>query len=228
MRDDPDQTAADAPEQKTDASAIQKILLERICLLQYQPGDQLKEAELAREFGVSRTPVRDALNRISHLGLIESRNGVGTVVVGLSREQIFHVYEVRLELAALIGHLSAIPPEPGHQQALEGLLERAEVLRNRFDADDYVLINHELNELIAGMIGNSILRAMWLQTYVQAASTWHRVAEVMRDEVAQSLIEELTDLITAARNRDIEALGYVQRVHINYGFAKVRELFLQP
>ncbi len=41
-----------------------------------------------KSFGVSRTPVRDALSRISHLGLIETRNGVGTVVVALTETQI--------------------------------------------------------------------------------------------------------------------------------------------
>ena len=73
---------------RLDAEAIKQILLRRICHLQYKAGDQLKEAELAREFGVSRTPVRDAINRISHYGLIASRNGVGTIVVGLSAEEI--------------------------------------------------------------------------------------------------------------------------------------------
>ena len=69
---------------------------------------RLKEAELATEFGVSRTPVRDALSRISHLGLVETRNGVGTVVVALTDTQIRHVYDMRLELAGLIGRVANI------------------------------------------------------------------------------------------------------------------------
>lgn len=221
-----DAEIVDTPEQKVDASAIQRVLLERICLLKYKPGDQLKEADLARQFGVSRTPVRDALNRISHLGLIESRNGVGTVVVGLSAEQIRHVYEMRLELACLIGKLSPVSPGPGDIAALQGMLDRTRILQADFTADDYVGINHELNELIASLIGNTSLRAMWLQTYVQAASTWHRMAETIGTGAAEALIEELTDLITAAKQGDAEAIGYVQRIHISYGFRKVREVFL--
>lgn len=216
----------DWPEQKPDVEAIQRLLLERICLLIYKPGDQLKEAELAREFGVSRTPVRDALNRINHLGLIESRNGVGTVVVGLTAEQIRHVYEMRLELCCLIGKLSPVEPRPDQLETLQDLLARARNMQTDFDADDYVVINHELNELIASMIGNGSLRSMWLQSYVQAASTWHRVAETMGSEVADALIEELTELIAAVRRHDMEAVGYVQRIHISYGFRKVKELYL--
>ncbi len=214
-----------AGEQKMDVAAIQHLLLERICLLKYKPGDQLKEAKLAREFGVSRTPVRDALNRISHLGLIESRNGVGTVVVGLSGEQIQHVYDVRLELACLLGKLSPITPTPDHLNALEDLLARAHIMRERFSADDYIAINHELNALIASMIGNTILRAMWLQLYVQAASTWHRVAETMGPDVVDALIDELNDLISAVKRGDAESIGHIQRVHISYGYIKVKTVF---
>jgi DNA-binding GntR family transcriptional regulator len=215
-----------APEPKFDAPAIQRILQERICLLKYKPGDQLKEAELAREFHVSRTPVRDALNRISHLGLIESRNGVGTVVVGLSLEQLHHVYEMRLEFASLIGKLSPIVPGAAHRVTLQELLDRARDLQANFSSDKYLEINHNLNELIASMIGNSSLRSMWLQTYIRAASVWHLVADSMRSEVADALIEELTDLITAVEHGDAEAVGYVQRVHITNGFQKVKHALL--
>lgn len=208
-----------------DAAAIQQVLIERICLLHYSPGDQLKEADLAREFGVSRTPVRDALNRISHLGMIESRNGVGTVVVGLTAEQIRHVYEIRLELACLIGKLSPILPTSTHLTALQCLVERARALKTSFDGQEYILANHELHQIIASMIGNETLRTMWLQTYVQAASTWFRVARGRESEVADALLEELTDLVTAVRHGDIEAVGYIQRIHIGYGFARIRDLF---
>lgn len=205
-----------------DMTELQHCLLERICMRHYKPGDQLKEAVLAREFGVSRTPVREALNRISHLGLISSRNGVGTVVISLSLAQIEQVYELRLELACLIGTLSPIVPDAGHLEKLMALLARAKAMQAGFDADDYIRINHELNMLIATMIGNQSLRATWLHTYYQAASTWHGVADALGADVVTALIEELTDLVAAVRQGDAKAVGYTQRIHIGYGFAKVR------
>lgn len=226
MNHDAASTPPLAADKKMDAVDIQRVLLERICLLRYKPDDQLKEALLAAEFGVSRTPVRDALNRISHLGLIESRNGVGTVVMQLSAEQIQHVYEMRLELASLIGRVSPITPGPAHLTALLSLLEDARVLQQSFDPDGYVLINHRLNALIVTMIGNQSLRAMWQQTYFQAASTWYRVAELLGPVVGDTLINELSELIEAVKMGDAEALGYVERVHINYGYTKVKQLFL--
>jgi DNA-binding GntR family transcriptional regulator len=222
----------DAPEvseptqaERLDAEAIKQILLRRICHLQYKAGDQLKEAELAREFGVSRTPVRDAINRISHYGLIASRNGVGTIVVGLSAEEIKHVYEVRLELATLIGRLSPVTPEAQHIETISRLLTQTSNLKANFSAADYVSINHELNELIGSLIGNHSLRAMWMQLYVKAASTWHRVADDIGPKVADDLIDELTDVLSACEQGDIEALGHIQRVHIGYGYARIKRVF---
>lgn len=75
------------------------------------------------------------------------------------------------------------------------------------------------------MIGNTTLRSMWLQTYIQAASVWHSVAELRSADVVDALVEELNDLIIAVARRDVEAVGYVERVHIGYGFNKVKDTF---
>ena len=60
--------------------AIHAEIRERICLLHYPPGHTLRRAELAREFGISRTPIRRVLQRLEYEGLVESRHGIGTIV----------------------------------------------------------------------------------------------------------------------------------------------------
>ncbi|MEX3011575.1 GntR family transcriptional regulator [Hoeflea sp. TYP-13] len=204
------------------AADLQRIILERICFLEYKPGDQLKEADLAAEFGVSRTPVRDALGRISHLGLIKSRNGVGTVVVQLSDGEIADIYEMRLQLAQLIGAVHPANISDVHVERAERLLVQAQELARNFDSKTYVQLNHQLNQLIVDLIGNKVLRSFWLQTYWQAASTWHQVAEKAGHEVADSLVEELSGLKTALKQNDLQAVGYIQRIHIGFGYARIR------
>ena len=212
----------DTGQRKPQAGDLQQIILERICFLDYKPGDQLKEAELAAEFGVSRTPLRDALSRISHLGLIESRNGVGTVVVKLSDQQIAQIYEMRLQLAPMIGSTDPREITASHQSRAHALLAEASNLGDHIDARKYVRLNHDLNQLIADLVGNAILRSFWLQTYWQAASTWHRVAERAGAEVGPALITELTELEAALGQGDVEAVGLLQKIHIGYGYARIR------
>ncbi|WP_297767614.1 GntR family transcriptional regulator [uncultured Roseovarius sp.] len=217
-------TNPDAP--KTTVETIQAEILRRICFLDYKPGDQLKEAELATEFGVSRTPVRDALSRISHLGLVETRNGVGTVVVALTDTQIRHVYDMRLELAGLIGRVSPNAITDRHRQSVKAMLATAHALSGHFDVRRYVEVNHDLHELIASLIGNETLRAFWWQTYYQAASTWHRVGTLLGADAAQALQAELLDVATALEHDDAEAIGYIQRTHIGYGYKRIKTRIL--
>ena len=227
-KDTEPQMDGSAHNRKPQSTDLQRIILERICYLQYKPGDQLKEAELAAEFGVSRTPLRDALGRISHLGLIESRNGVGTVVVRLSDRQIAHIYEMRLQLAPMIGSTDPVTLTASHLERARQLLDEARDLGAHIDARKYVRLNHDLNQFIAALIGNGILRSFWLQTYWQAASTWHQVAERAGAEVGPALANELTDLEAALEQGDLQAVGLVQRIHIGYGYARIkRHIFKQ-
>ena len=64
---------------------IYGIIRDRICLLEYAPGMRLGEEDLAKEFGVSRTPIRRVLSRLETEGLLESRHGVGTFVTTIPR-----------------------------------------------------------------------------------------------------------------------------------------------
>ncbi|WP_350336080.1 GntR family transcriptional regulator [Coralliovum pocilloporae] len=201
--------------------AIQKEIVRRICFLDYAPGCQLKEAELAREFGVSRTPVRDAISRIKHLGLVDTRNGVGTVVVRLTKDQIRDVYDMRLNLAQLIGSMSPRPVTAHDIQQINDLLNSAVELEQVFDARLYVALNDRLQNLIAGLIGNEMLRAFWLHAYVQAASTWYRVAALAGQEVAGAFVQELQGVREALLQGDMVALGLVQRIHIGYGYQRI-------
>lgn len=213
---------------KSTAETIQAELLQRICFLDYIPGDQLKEAELALEFGVSRTPVRDAISRISHLGLVETKNGVGTVVVALSVAKVHHVYEMRLELAALIGSSSPRAITASDLETAKNLLAAATALSNNFHPRHYVELNHRLHQLIASLIGNSVLQSFWWQTYYQAASTWYRVSNLIGSKVARALIDELRDIIVALENNNVAAIGYIQRTHIGYGYNRVKAHLLEP
>jgi len=207
---------------------IQSEILLRICLLDYVPGQQLKEAALAKEFGVSRTPVRDAIARISHLGLVETRNGVGTVVVALSADEIRQVYDMRLHLAALVGSIKPGKVSALQQSQAKSLLQQSLALVDDFDLRDYVMLNHQLNNLIASLINNIVLRSFWRQTYYQAASTWHQLGTIAGDEVARLLVEELSEINTALDARDIQAVGYIQRVHIGYGYQRIKTHLFQP
>ncbi|WP_083439768.1 GntR family transcriptional regulator [Corynebacterium riegelii] len=98
------------------------------------PGTQLKEVQLANRFGVSRTPVRDALSRLEDLGLAERVNR-GLEVRGLDPEQVIQVYDMRILLEVEASGQAAQNRNLNDILTLEALLERDRSLEKPTDAE---------------------------------------------------------------------------------------------
>lgn len=82
------------------------LILEAIDNGTYRPGDRLVEAELAERFGVSRTPVREALQRLETQSML-ARDGRSLIVASLDHNQLAELYVVRAELEGLAARLAA-------------------------------------------------------------------------------------------------------------------------
>jgi DNA-binding GntR family transcriptional regulator len=116
-----------------DATPPQKdaydMILEAIDIGVYRPGDRLVESELADRFGFSRTPIREALQRLETQSLL-ARDGRSLIVASLDHNQLAELYVVRSELEGLAARLAA-----RHATA-----EEVEVLE-RMVADDRALVD---------------------------------------------------------------------------------------
>jgi DNA-binding GntR family transcriptional regulator len=108
------------------------------------------------------------------------------------------------------------------------LLQDAQELTRDFSPRAYIEVNHRLHGLIASLIGNTALQSFWWQTYHQAASTWYRVGNQIGAEVAEALVAELEDINRALENGDVAAIGFIQRVHIGYGYQRIKTALLPP
>lgn len=91
---------------KTQNKDAYSLILEAIDIGIYKPGDRLVESELAERFGVSRTPIREALQRLETQALL-TRDGRSLIVSSLSHNQLAELYVVRAELEGLAARLAA-------------------------------------------------------------------------------------------------------------------------
>jgi DNA-binding GntR family transcriptional regulator len=82
------------------------LILEAIDEGVYRPGDRLVESELAERFGVSRTPVREALQRLETQSML-TRDGRSLIVASLDHNELAELYAVRTELEGLAARLAA-------------------------------------------------------------------------------------------------------------------------
>ncbi len=98
------------------------LILEAIDSGVYRPGDRLVEAELAERFGVSRTPVREALQRLETQSIL-ARDGRSLIVASLDHNQLAELYVVRAELEGLAAKLAAKHATPEEVKVLSDMVE---------------------------------------------------------------------------------------------------------
>ncbi len=106
------------------------LLIEAIDLGEVRPGDRLVESELADRFGVSRTPVREALQRLETQGLL-ARDGRSLVVAALDHDQLGELYVVRAQLEGLAARLAAQHAAPEEVRLLRDMAGRDRELVDR-------------------------------------------------------------------------------------------------
>ena len=98
------------------------LILEAIDRGIYRPGDRLVESELADRFGVSRTPVREALQRLETQSML-ARDGRSLIVASLDHNQLAELYVVRAELEGLAARLAAQHASAEEIRVLRAMVE---------------------------------------------------------------------------------------------------------
>jgi GntR family transcriptional regulator of vanillate catabolism len=167
-------------------------------------GDRVPELALVERLGVSRTPVRAALQRLQEEGLLEPLPGGGFAVRGFDEADIHDAIEVRATMEALAARLAAergVGATLRHDaqeclQAIDALLGESSLLSAAGFAK-YVAHNRQFHALLAEMSGSAIVRrqiervitlpfaspnAVMVQTAAQARALWRRPAPALRDQ----------------------------------------------
>ncbi len=179
----------------------------------YKPGDRLVESELADRFGVSRTPIREALQRLETQSLL-ARDGRSLIVASLDHNQMAELYIVRRELEGLAASLAARHATP----------EEIRLLRDMVTADNALMDDPAALSRANRRFHKQIHLASHNRYLVQQLDLVHRTMALMattslaaqgRPKIAQ---EEHDAIVTAIENRDEEGAGKALRDHISIAF----------
>jgi DNA-binding GntR family transcriptional regulator len=190
------------------------LILEAIDAGVFKPGDRLVESELADRFGVSRTPVREALQRLETQSML-TRDGRSMVIATLDHNQLAELYAVRTELEGLAARLAARAATDEEVRVLRGMVE-----------DDRRLIGGDPRALSRAnkRFHKQIHLASHNRFLVQQLDLVHRSMALMattsfaaegRDEVG---LAEHDRIIAAIEARDPEAAYQALRTHISKAF----------
>ena len=175
-------------EKRTRSEQMSDQIEERIVTGIYPPGMRLDEVELAAGFGVSRTPIREALMQLSSTGLVEIRPRRGAIVADIGPQQLWEMFEVMAELEAMCGRLAARRISKEEQATLVAAHEACEAARDQKDADEYYRLNEQFHHLIYAASHNSFLQAQAAALH-RRLKPYRRLQLRVRDRMNSSFSE---------------------------------------
>ncbi|MFF3445651.1 GntR family transcriptional regulator [Streptomyces sp. NPDC002667] len=188
---------------------VYEALLELITTRALKPGQHLVESELAGHLGVSRQPVREALQRLSTDGWVDLRPAQGAFVHEPTETEADQLLIVRTLLEAEAARLAAANAGPAAVGVLEDLCTEGERAVDADDVDTAVALNARLHAKVMELAGNRVLAELAAQ--VDRRVRWY-YTPVARQRGRQSWTEH-RELIAAIADRDGQRATEVMRAH---------------
>lgn len=189
------------------------LILEAIDEGVYRPGDRMVESELAERFGVSRTPIREALQRLETQSLL-SRDGRSLIVASLDHNQLAELYVVRAHLEGLAARLAAQHATPEELRVLREMVEQDR--RRVADPGALARSNRRFHKQVHLASHNRYL--------VQQLDFVHRTMALLAttslavEGRSATAVEEHDAIVRAIEARDGEAADTALRTHISRAF----------
>ncbi|MCH9808004.1 MAG: GntR family transcriptional regulator [Alphaproteobacteria bacterium] len=194
------------------ASLLAKALEEEIATGRLEPGTRLEEVGLAERFGVSRTPIREALLLLTASGLVDLRPRRGAVVASLSIERLLEMFEVMAEIEATCARLAAIRMTDTEREALQRQHHECGQVSTSGDSDRYYEENAKFHAMIYAGAHNSFLTEE-VQRLRRRLQPYRRLQLRLEGRIEASFSEH-TDVTNAIVGGDGDAAADCMRKHV--------------
>ncbi|WP_299678506.1 GntR family transcriptional regulator [uncultured Roseobacter sp.] len=207
------------------ADRIADALEELIFTGQFDDGDRLDEISLANHFGVSRTPIREALQRLVASGIAEQLPRRGVFVRQPGPVELMEMFETMAEIEAVCGRLAARRISEDALSDLEQSNARCRDAVAKGDSDAYYRENERFHHTIYAQSGNSYL-ASQAQRLHRRLQPFRRLQLRLRGRMAQSMAEH-EDIVEALTAGNDERAATALRDHVGIQGEKFRHLMTE-
>jgi DNA-binding GntR family transcriptional regulator len=177
-----------------------------------EPRARVNELELAERFGISRTPLREAIKILATEGLLELLPNRGARVASISAEEIDEMIEVVAGLEATAADLACRKISDEEIAAIEAKHKRMVAAWKRKDDPTYFTLNREIHEAIMQASRNATLQGI----YANLSGRIQRTRYAAHKTPAQwkKAVDEHEEMLKLLKKRDGERLAVVMREHI--------------
>jgi len=201
-----------APSSTRRSGQLSEEIEERIVTGAYPPGTRLDEQELADSFGVSRTPVREALIQLASIGLVEIKPRRGATVPEVGADRVCEMFEVMAELEAMCGRLAARRITPSEQYALQQAHHACEAARDANTPDVYYQLNEVFHQRIYDASHNAFLAEQATALH-RRLRPYRRLQLRVRNRMASSFNEHQA-IVDAIVKGDSDLAATQLRAHV--------------
>ncbi|AWN35515.1 GntR family transcriptional regulator [Methylobacterium radiodurans] len=170
------------------AQRLRQVIEEEIVAGRLAAGSRLDEVQLAERFGVSRTPIREALLQLAATGLVETKPRRGTVVSAPSADLLLAMFETMAELEAACGRFAARRLVPADEAALRTALAACAAAAASGDTEAYYAENYTFHTVIYRASRNAFLSEQ-AHTLHRRLAPYRRLQLRARHRLGQSLAE---------------------------------------
>ncbi len=180
--------------------------------LRLAPGDPLREATLADQLGVSKTPIREALTRLEQEGLVETTSFKGAVVTGYSRQDLLEIYELRELLENAAARTAAESMADADRDRLDRICRESRKLKKNHDAAGLPALISAFDDVLFEQVRNSRIRALIENLRAHLTRIGHLTAEIPGR--IEASVDEHEKIVQAIAARDPELAERQMREHI--------------
>lgn len=198
-------------ERRTTVDVVYDELYDEITTLQLPPGAKLSEADIARRFGVSRQPIRDAFNRLEAKQLLWIRPQRATVVRGFSMAQIAHARFVRVAVELEVLRAACETWDDAKATKMRRSLEDQHAAVQNKDAAAFHGLDYQFHKMICELGGHPLA----FDTIEDCKRSIDRlcVLSLDRRDEAATLVEDHEDIAAALETRDLNRAATAARTH---------------
>jgi DNA-binding GntR family transcriptional regulator len=197
------------------------LLKHKIITLQLQPGDVIDENRLREEFGLGRTPIREALQRLDREQLVHIIPRRGTFVSDVNMADLPLLYETRAVLERHTAQLAAVRGTQAHWNDMANVLAEAPVAQTLPDRANHMIeIDRRCHEIMYAAAANHFLTDTLTQLYAQSHRLWH--IYLAKVNTMQQAVLEHRQILDALKSADATRAGDLIERHIRSFQAEIQ------
>ena len=189
------------------------------------PGESVTEMGLAKDCGVSRTPVREALRQLELEGLVELIPNKGAVILGISPEDICDIYQIRAMLEGGAAERAAQKATEEDIRKLSEILDLTEFYIAKQNMQQLQAMDGQFHQLIYEMSGSRMFKRVLTDMHYYIGLT--RAASLKCEGRAAQSVREHRAVLEAIAQHDGEKAKKLMNVHVNKALENVLKKHLQ-